>query len=122
MATSSWRIEMTNTPLSFVAFVASRRDADAAALAEIASVGIGEVSELGGYVYDGDCWIEKQVDGRYALYITSQQWIDSDLGKLERILYEFWYVPECPTDRKRVVWGKSVSDRLERGGGRSIKK
>ena len=43
-------------------------------------------------IYDGGCYIECLSDGSYFLQISINDWQGYDLERLERILYEEWYI------------------------------
>jgi hypothetical protein len=43
-------------------------------------------------IYHGDCYIECLADGSYYLQISNSDWQGYDLERLERILYEEWYI------------------------------
>lgn len=47
-----------------------------------------------GFCYPGGCFITQAGD-QYYLIIGSNEWMDHDLSKLEKILHEKWYLPEC---------------------------
>ena len=50
-------------------------------------------------VYDGECYIvaEKNIDDiwYYYLCLIQEEWVDGDLSKIERILYDNHYKEEC---------------------------
>jgi hypothetical protein len=53
--------------------------------------------EFPGYVYADSCFIEictGEYEGQFLLIIFNEQWMDTDLAKLERNLYELFYIPE----------------------------
>ena len=79
----------SSTAISFEAFVASRKKVESIG----AEVGLSEMNETAGYVYEDCCYIE-QCDDEFLLVVANQDWMDSDLSKLERILYDVWYVPQ----------------------------
>lgn len=43
-------------------------------------------------VYPGGCYIECLNTGDYFLQISQEEWQGYDLERLERILYEEWYI------------------------------
>jgi hypothetical protein len=74
-----------------------------------------ELPVRGGYVYDLGCYIEDHADGYY-LIIERSDYVDADLAKLERILYDDWYVHEAKGEemaKERAVERAAVNARLE---------
>jgi hypothetical protein len=53
----------------------------------------GNERTAAGFVYDGDCYIERLDDGRFYLIIANMEWTDDDRAALERELYQ-WCVDE----------------------------
>lgn len=51
------------------------------------------------FVYDGQCYINAELDAddnfKYYLCLCNEEWVDTDLSKLERILYDEHYTKEC---------------------------
>lgn len=47
------------------------------------------------YLYADTCYIMVLNTGEFLLHIEVHEWIDDDVEKLERILYEEWYLKEC---------------------------
>lgn len=52
------------------------------------------VRKAAGFIYGGDCYIERRTDGRFLLVLGTDMTVDADLETLERKLYE-WAVDEC---------------------------
>ena len=53
--------------------------------------------EFPGFVYADSCYIEMcggEYAGQFLLVIYGEQWMDTDLAKLERNLYELYYLTE----------------------------
>jgi hypothetical protein len=75
--------------LSFNEFVAQRKQ-----VADIGlEIGVSEMEGQQGYVYPGGCYIEVSED-EFFLVIGNQDWLEKDLGQLERLLYGNWYVSQ----------------------------
>ncbi len=75
--------------LSFKQFQATRR-AMSATLEWCDANGLDFPAEV--LVYDEECFIKCCSDGTYYLIIGNEDWIDSDLEKLEDILFNRWYI------------------------------
>ena len=73
-------------------------------------------------LYDGHCYINAEmiigknsqdeptpIGWKYHLIICRDEWVDTDLSKLERILYDEWYVHECGywEENKRLIEEKN---------------
>jgi hypothetical protein len=78
------------TTLSFEEFTSQRKQVENIGL----EIGLSELDGQKGYVYPGGCYIEES-DDEFFLVVGNQDWLDKDLGKLERALYENWYIHEC---------------------------
>jgi hypothetical protein len=52
-------------------------------------------SPRAGFMYDGDCYIEKEDDGTFYLILHRDEWTSANLEELEAILYA-WCLTECP--------------------------
>jgi hypothetical protein len=63
-------------------------------VADLAAVGIetGMDDPQPGFLYDDYCYINKLPEGGFHLVIETSEWLDDDLGKLERILWALHYV------------------------------
>lgn len=84
--------DLTNPPSLFDAFVASRRLC--MDIGKALNADMGREDRTVGFMYDHGCYIEIQDDGRFYLIIERSDWIDSDLDKLERILWAMHYLEE----------------------------
>lgn len=47
-------------------------------------------------VYGDESWIGVRPDGQYWLTTGRDEWLDTDLDKMESRLFFFWYSSECP--------------------------
>ena len=43
-------------------------------------------------IYDEGCYIECRSGGHFQLIIECSEWFSNDLGSLERLLYDRWYI------------------------------
>jgi len=77
--------------LSFEQWQATRKAATQTELAEVACVEADDMSKAGGFLYAGACWIETLDDGSYSALIANTQFVDVDLEKVERHLFDNWY-------------------------------
>lgn len=106
------RKDATSGILTFEQFQASKKHVDDIREA----VGFDdELGVRGGHIYALGCYIEDHADGHYLL-IERSDWLDADLAKLERILYESWYLPEATAEahaKERAVARAALNARIE---------
>jgi len=76
-------------------FVASREEC--ADLAERIGPDFFDDSAPSGFVYDGDCYIQRCDDESFYLLLHNCEYVSADLSELEAILY-LWCVTEFPED------------------------
>jgi hypothetical protein len=75
--------------LNFEQFAATRTEVSDLG----AALGVADMNGIAAYLYEAGC-IEKTDDNSFLIHIGNQKWLDKDLSKLERILYDVWYVPQ----------------------------
>ena len=55
---------------------------------DLSKVDVGAETGTKGWLYADSFWIAQADDGQWDLILGNQEWLDADLGKLERILWE----------------------------------
>lgn len=78
--------------MNFETFQATRQpcaDLGAATSSEYFLDADGNETTAEGFLYDGDCYIQRLDNGSYYLILHNRQWTDANLENLERQLWQW---------------------------------